>query len=221
MRYATLVIRWDGVQLHPLDDAVASAPDVQIERTFYINPVGDGSYVELCRFRGEQSAIAAVLRDAPSVLDFEASDGSDGVTYVHYESAPLLDAMLDVLFENAVVLTWPVEFVHAGGGHGIRVTLLGTERAIGESLDAIPTGVDVELERTGDYAEHLADPVASLTDRQREILEVAVRSGYYEVPRETTHRELAAALDVAPGTVSTQLQRIERMLVSSLVDVDG
>ncbi|MFC7008456.1 helix-turn-helix domain-containing protein [Halalkalicoccus salilacus] len=51
-----------------------------------------------------------------------------------------------------------------------------------------------------------------------ELLELAVRAGYYEVPRETTHRDLASKLDLSAGTVSDRLQRIERRLITAYVD---
>ena len=57
-----------------------------------------------------------------------------------------------------------------------------------------------------------------LTDRQLEVFELAVAEGYYEVPSETTHRELAAQLDRSPGTVSEHLQRVESKLVSMYVE---
>ncbi|GKZ14893.1 helix-turn-helix domain-containing protein [Haladaptatus sp. T7] len=221
MRYATVTVRWDEGELHPLDDAVARAPDVSIELTYYINPVRDGTYAELSRIRGEPARIRAVLQATPEVLDYDVPSGSEGITYTHYESAPLMDEMLGVLFDHEIVLEWPVEFVDTATGRGVRVTFLGTERALSEALGDVPDDFGIELERMGDYSSRISDPVATLTDRQREVLAVAVRKGYYEIPRETTHREIADELSVAPGTVSKQLQRIEIELISALSTPNG
>jgi predicted DNA binding protein len=46
-----------------------------------------------------------------------------------------------------------------------------------------------------------------LTDRQREVLEAAVREGYLEVPRSATLAALAAELGVDPSTASGVLRR--------------
>ncbi|MGA9401729.1 helix-turn-helix domain-containing protein [Haladaptatus sp.] len=217
MRYATVVVRWDVGDLHPLDDAVANASDVTIETTYYINPIRDGTYAELSRLRGDSARIRELLRETPEVLDFDVPPGSDGITYTHYESSPLMDALLGVLFDHEIVLEWPVEFVDTGTDRGVRVTFLGTEHALSAALNDVPPDFGIELERMGEYSPSISDPVATLTDRQQEVLAVAVREGYYEMPRETTHREIADELSVAPGTISKQLQRIEMTLISSLV----
>nr|WP_211290223.1 helix-turn-helix domain-containing protein [Natrinema ejinorense] len=47
--------------------------------------------------------------------------------------------------------------------------------------------------------------VTRLTDRQREVLRTAYRMGYFSYPRETTAREVAEALDIAPSTVHKHL----------------
>ena len=48
-----------------------------------------------------------------------------------------------------------------------------------------------------------------LTQRQREVFEVALREGYWDVPRRINLTELASILGVAKSTLSSQLQRIE------------
>ena len=52
-----------------------------------------------------------------------------------------------------------------------------------------------------------------LTDRQEEILETALRNGFFEVPRECTVAELAAELDVDKSTVSGVLRRGQARIV--------
>ncbi|WP_396611277.1 helix-turn-helix domain-containing protein [Haloferax sp. S1W] len=214
MRYATLDISWEDSQLHPLDDAVTTAPDIRIEATDYINPVGDGTYVELARFQGPTDRVREVLSQTEAVLAFDVSEGT-GHTYVHYESAPLMDALLDVVFDHRVVLTWPVEFIDYPGKHGIRTTVIGTTDALGEVTSNLPESVRVELVRTGEYAGPRSERRSLLTEAQRELLDAAVRAGYYEVPRRTTHESLADEFGVTPGTISDRLQRIEATLMTN------
>jgi len=57
----------------------------------------------------------------------------------------------------------------------------------------------------------------SLTTRQREVLETAVRMGYFEVPRKCTLADLGAALDVDKPSVSTTLRRAEGILVKQML----
>jgi hypothetical protein len=52
-----------------------------------------------------------------------------------------------------------------------------------------------------------------LTARQRECLDVALHSGYFEVPRESTLAEVADALDVDKSTASVTLRRATSRIV--------
>lgn len=52
-----------------------------------------------------------------------------------------------------------------------------------------------------------------LTDRQREVLGVARRAGYYEVPRRTTLQAVAERVDIDKSTASEILRRAEGRLV--------
>lgn len=57
-----------------------------------------------------------------------------------------------------------------------------------------------------------------LTDRQREALEAAYRSGYFAWPRESTAEEVAQALDIAPSTFHAHLRKAEAVVLAALFD---
>lgn len=52
-----------------------------------------------------------------------------------------------------------------------------------------------------------------LTDRQREVLETAVRNGYFAVPRDCTLEEVARRLDIDKSTASTVIRRGQARIV--------
>jgi predicted DNA binding protein len=54
---------------------------------------------------------------------------------------------------------------------------------------------------------------AALTDRQRAALDAAVEVGYYEVPREGSVADVAAALDCAHSTAGELLRKAEAAVV--------
>jgi len=60
----------------------------------------------------------------------------------------------------------------------------------------------------------------SLTDRQRDVLEVAVAAGYYDQPRAATGDDLAEQLGVSRQTVNYHLRRAEGTILQTLV-TDG
>lgn len=57
-----------------------------------------------------------------------------------------------------------------------------------------------------------------LTDRQREVLQTAYRSGFFESPRETTGVELADMLGISQPTVTHHLREAQRRLFDALFD---
>lgn len=58
-----------------------------------------------------------------------------------------------------------------------------------------------------------------LTDRQREVVESAVKHGYYETPRACTLADLAVSLDVHTSTVGDVLNRAEGRIITEFVQL--
>ncbi|MFC3959268.1 helix-turn-helix domain-containing protein [Halovivax cerinus] len=96
--------------------------------------------------------------------------------------------------------------------------VIGRSAALQDALDEIPDGVDVQVERIRDFPSGTEDWTSLLSDRQHEALEMALRMGYYEQPREATHADIASALECAPNTVTTHLQKAEAKLVQTALD---
>lgn len=65
------------------------------------------------------------------------------------------------------------------------------------------------------------DPLDTLTERQRTVLETAYAIGYYAVPRRISSDELAADLGLEKSTVLEHLRRAERNVLSELLDTEG
>jgi predicted DNA binding protein len=59
------------------------------------------------------------------------------------------------------------------------------------------------------------DPAGRVTDRQREVLSLAIDMGYYEIPRQTSQAELAGRLDVDVSVVNRILRRAEGHLITA------
>lgn len=67
----------------------------------------------------------------------------------------------------------------------------------------------------------LLDPsgiVPDLTARQREVLDVAIEDGYYELPRDVTTADVADRVGIERRTAEDHLRRAERKLVEALAD---
>lgn len=83
--------------------------------------------------------------------------------------------------------------------------------ALGERLDDSSLGYDLlSIVHGGSSGE-------VLTDRQRECLEVALHRGYFDVPRESSLEDVAAALDVDKSSASVTLRRATNRVVDWFV----
>ena len=198
----------------PVNSAIAADPAVDLEATYYINPIGGGTYAELSRFRGNMDRAKELFDRNPQVEQFVIPGTDDGIVYLQYASAPLVDELMSLLSAHAVVVSWPIRSTR--DTRGVRLTVFGPEAVLGEFFAGFPEAVDLRLERTGDYRDGHSDPLSMLTDRQRLVFDTAIRLGYYESPRETTHEALAEELDIARSTVAEHLQRIEATVMGSL-----
>lgn len=95
------------------------------------------------------------------------------------------------------------------------VSLVGEQEAIREVLrEYEDAGMSPELRSLGEY-EGEEDPLDSLTDRQREIVETAYEMGFYDVPRDASAEDVASELGVDASTVAEHLQRAEKNLLGN------
>ncbi|MFC6825024.1 helix-turn-helix domain-containing protein [Halopelagius fulvigenes] len=219
MRYATLVLTETEVQIAPVLDRFARSEAVTIDSTRHMGPIEDGRYVVLVDLRGNLSAADRLLDAAEEVVGYDVTgtDGS-GVAYLQCRSVGLIGDLISILYAHDIVLDWPIEHREIDGRRSYRFTVIGTGSGIQRAVSELPGAVEFELEEIGTYRPTTGEFADVLTDGQADLLELAVREGYYEVPRETTHRELASKLGLSAGTVSDRLQRIERRLVAAYVD---
>jgi PAS domain S-box-containing protein len=79
-------------------------------------------------------------------------------------------------------------------------------------------GTELLARRETDHREEpIQRALDSLTERQREVLEVAHRHGYYEWPRDSTGEDVAESLDISVPTLTEHLRRAEAKLVAAVV----
>jgi predicted DNA binding protein len=83
-------------------------------------------------------------------------------------------------------------------------------------------GISVDVARV--YRPTVPDsgPWYGLTDRQREALALAVRSGYYSIPRGCTTKDIAADLDISDQAVTERLRRaIASLATNTLIAAES
>jgi predicted DNA binding protein len=83
---------------------------------------------------------------------------------------------------------------------------------LGEQFSAMGLNFDIE------YIQQRLDADQLLTERQQELLRVAVAEGYYDTPRRCTLTELSEKIDLAKSTCSETLHRTEEIIVKKFVE---
>jgi predicted DNA binding protein len=148
------------------------------------------------------------MRSHPKITAHELLESESERALTKYETPQT------ALYEFAERSGLPIEFPVTVRRGWYTFDLTGTREELDELqavLEASPLSYELESLVTRTDTESL------LTDRQREVLEAAVREGYFSVPRDCTLAELADSLGVDKSTVSTTLRRGESRLVTSFL----
>jgi len=164
----------------------------------------DGRALELGEVVTEQpEEVVEAMRTHEAIITFELLESDPGRILTKYETPQT--GLYAFAESSALAIEFPVE-VRNGW---YRFDLTGTRDELEKlraALDESPRSYELEslVTRT--------DTDSLLTDRQREVLEVAVREGYYAVPRDCTLAEVSETLGVDKSTTSTVLRRAEARL---------
>ncbi|WP_135536236.1 helix-turn-helix domain-containing protein [Halostella pelagica] len=216
MRYVTVRITpKEGTAFHPLGQALSDDPSVTREAVHRNELLDDGTCAMLAEARGDRNRYEEILEESLHVLDY-AVTGTDcwWYSYTHYEPTDLTRRMLQQRGESEVMMEMPYDVAEDGS---MEITFVGDEQTF---AGAMPMGGDaftIEVLETGDHHPEVDDLFGTLTARQQEILDTAVRLGYYQNPRKATHEEIADQVDASPSTVGEHLRKIESHVFSEFV----
>lgn len=206
MRYLTAAFRRDGDPIHPWGATLTEDGSVTRGPMYELDLLEDGTAKLLCRLYGDVERGYELTRDHDLVAEVDRTDTAPGLLYVRLELPPINRRILAFPRKTKLVMSMPLEFTDDGA---TVATFVGDDAAFADSLSVLPDAVSVELVESGRYDPTVGEVVADLTGRQQEILDAAVRLGYYECPREATQTDIADAVGVAPATVGEHLRKIE------------
>ena len=97
---------------------------------------------------------------------------------------------------------------------GFVVTIRGTAQALRKSRKGLSALLgDRYKMKLGAQSAHNAHFLELLPEKQRAVLDQAIKMGYYDRPRRCTQRAIAEALDIKQATVSEHLQSAESAII--------
>lgn len=193
-----------------------SDPVVEREEIYHLNVLADESVVLLARVSGDVESATRLLEERPEILGYSLSSGEahGGLLYVHARPPPEIKQFLTLPRTHEVFFDFPLESTSDGR---LRVVMLGeTNEILQDALAEVPAELDATVERIGSYPDAGETITSVLTERQQEVLGVALELGYYDVPRQATHNDIAERLDLSVGTVGEHLQKIEARVFNTL-----
>lgn len=220
MRYATVTVSPGSGGFHPGYYELTQEASITREFIHHIYLLDGDTIILLYQIRGDHSKAKEVLEGSPNLFAYDIAgskgDSTLSYVYIHCQAMDPAKSLLSLIQQSDLILDLPLTFTADGN---IRATVVGDEntlqRTLAEATDI--DGVDIGLEKTGDYHPEAREFRSLLTDRQRQILKSAIDMGYYHVPRHTTIDDIANEVGLSTATVGEHLQKIEARILSQVL----
>jgi hypothetical protein len=139
----------------------------------------------------------------------------NGANIVFMRGGPSLSSVL-----NHIGIEGGYLFPPLGISDGkVKFTFLGSEVQVKNFLETIGAiGIRYHVVLLADANFSPTSPLNRLTEKQREILIVAYKLGYYDIPRKITSEELAKKLGLVDSTVVEHLRKAEQRLITFMIE---
>lgn len=108
--------------------------------------------------------------------------------------------------------------IRAPAGSDLRTFTFGVQSPFPGVSVVAKREVDDDVQSTSSFRRQLEE---KLTDRQWDVMETALTSGYFEWPRGSTAEEVASSLGIAAPTFHEHLRAGERKLIESFFAETG
>ena len=211
LRFLQLQVNMEQAKNMPAAYLMSTMDSIEFVST--VSTIGDASEYILCLKYSNQSAIEDFESDESFLLSeiIEQKEGS--VLARAYVKGPI--AML--VHNNPEI--WLQTPTQVTSSNGLFMTVHGTTKGLKKFRDDVgellPSSIKIRISKDL-KADWIAAP--QLPNRRKEVMELAVKLGYYSTPRKCTQRDLAEALGVRQGTIAEHLQSAESMIIQSWAD---
>ncbi|MFC4988217.1 helix-turn-helix domain-containing protein [Saliphagus infecundisoli] len=200
-------------EIHPMYDVLVNDPAVEHATATHWSFAGDELGI-MHYLEGDREAFRQRLETIPEVREFEITPAGEAFyAYVRDATTEPLRELFGAVAESTAVVIPPIEYAE----ETVSYSVFGPGEEIEAAIERVPDPIEVRVEAVGGMrgVTELADSL--VTDRQREALEVALAVGYYEVPREASHEDVAAELGCAPSTAAEHLRKGEGAVLQAVL----
>jgi len=216
MKYLRVTVRPTERDIHPVHTLMTEREFIERVQTLHWNLADLDLPALFFLVEGDADRFADALAATDAVESFGVTPIDDERFYCYSqgETTDVERALYTTFTRDGLVVLPPLTYDDAGG---VTFDVVGEPDELRTALADIPTGIDVDIERVGEYDADRQSAAAALTERQREAVDAAKRLGYYAVPREATVADVAAELSCARSTAAEHLQKAEARLVETVL----
>ena len=181
-----------------------------VEFLSHINTV-NGNMRCLIRVEYEGEAVLNQIPPSLEVLDvIEKSPNAALLEVVAKGPLPRIFAALEHV--------WWVTPTHLSL-HGFTMTIRGTKEALRSARKGLSELLGESYKfKVGAQSAHTSNFLELLPQKQRNVLDEAIKMGYYDRPRRCTQRAIAEVLNIKQATVSEHLQSAESSIIHAFVN---
>ncbi|WP_180271865.1 bacterio-opsin activator domain-containing protein [Halorubrum persicum] len=203
--------------------ALSRETDSRIDLKGFV-PAADGeliSYLEVTGASTESFLDAATEFPAVQIVRGIGDSGDENLCELRIADSTIVLSLIEAGAS--------VESMYAEAGHGHLTATVAPEVDVRTVVEAIETRFDDvdlvakrETERDVQSVEDFRQSLENrLTDRQYSVLEAVYSAGYFDWPRESTAKEIANSLDVAPPTLHEHLRGAQKELIETFFAETG
>ena len=217
MKYAQIVGRPKIDEMPDFYELMASSSCVKEARMYDSNKSDSDNPVALYEVHGDIECFHDRLDDIPEVEKATTTVISDGrfnlLVVLDLTEASVIEDVLKAVTKEGLIVAKPV--VYRDGE--VHARIVGGSSTLQKTVEEFPSEIDLDIVSVGEFDRSRKSPVSTLSDRQREALFAAFDLGYYEKPRGSTHKEVAARLGCEPNTATEHLQKAESKILKEVL----
>lgn len=217
MKYLDVRLHLPDWMLHPMQEFIRYEDAVRYEEmlAWRVRPDQDIEYA-LYYVEADMEPYREAVREVETVIECQITSIDDASAHVWAceETRPETQAWREAFMDRQLIVVPPIRFDDEAA---IEMTIVGDGGDIHDTLENIPSEVDVTVNEIGTYDRRGGTLAGTLTDRQLAAAGTALQLGYYEIPRDATLADVADKLDCAESTASVLLRRAERDILSRVL----
>ena len=157
--------------------------------------------------------------ELPEFLEILSILKSEGDEHTVLLKVDVIDKYMDIMREyntqSTSDLIWDTPFYM--DGEKVVMSCIGKEEELKNFIEILKKIGAVEQIKFTKATYESKDLLSQLTEKQREVLQLAKKKGYFDYPRDVTIGDLSKILKLSKSTTAEHLRKAEKRLMSQIL----